>query len=180
MAESCVTSAESLMHCTECNRELPSESIVILYFAVYNYQFSACESCSGILQALPPTQCPECKQSLQVNATHACCAAYDTPEASSGEQLITTNDRCSSFPDLHPLAEVEYSPGKDELVCHNIMQFTTSVDQTVDNSPDALVQVIDKQAAELEMQQHSTTSLLQPVLKQFYSLQPSDFPSQSL
>ena len=38
---------------------------------------------------------------------------------------------------------------------------------------------MDNQAAELELQQYGTTSLLQPVIKQFYSPQPSDPPSQS-
>ena len=99
-------------------------------------------------------------------------------EASSGEQLITTNDPYSSFPNMHPSAEVGYSSGKDELVCH--VQFTTSIHQTVDNSPDALVQAMDEQAAELESQRYGTTSLLQPVIKPFCSLQPSDVPSQSL
>lgn len=169
------------MHCTECNRQLPPKS-VIPYSAVYmcNHQFSVCESCHSILQALPPTQCPECKQSLQANATNTCCVACDTPEASS--QLITTNDRCNSFPDLHPLAEIGYSPGKDELVCHK--QLTTSMHvhhlQTVDNSLDGLVQAMDEQAAELEFQRYGTTSLLQPVIKQFYSPQPSDFLSHPL
>ena len=97
-------------------------------------------------------------------------------EASSGEQLITTNDRYSSFPNLQPSAEVGYLPGKDELVCH--VQFTNSI--TIDNSLDTLVQAMDEQAAEQKSQQYGTTSLLQPVIRQFYSLQPSDFPSQSL
>ena len=70
----------------------------------------------------------------------------DIPGISSGEQLITPNEWYSNLPDLHPLAEVGYSPGKDELVCH--VQLTTSMHQlqTVHNSPDAPVQTLNEHA----------------------------------
>ena len=99
--------------------------------------------------------------------------ACDLPEVTFGEQFTTTDDQYNSLPDLHPFAEVGYSQEKDVLVYH--MQFATRMHQQTlheINSLDVLFHTVMNDQPELELQ-HDTTSLLQPAIQRFYSLQPS-------